>query len=109
VGAVARYLLDRAVPQPVSGFPTGILVINLTGAFALGLLYGLTERAAVPIEWRTPLGAGFLGAYTTFSTWTVDSWRLIAAGELGLAALNLGGSLVLGMALAGLGLALSRL
>jgi CrcB protein len=109
-GAVARYLVDSAVLDRVPGaFPLGILVVNLTGAFLLGLLAALIiERGLLPSELRSPLLVGFLGAYTTFSTLMLDSWRLVEDGLPVLGAANLVGSMVLGIVALGAGLWLGR-
>jgi CrcB protein len=75
-GAVARFRLDSAVSSRLpSDFPLGTLMVNLTGAFALGVLIGLAASDRVAFL----LGTGFAGGYTTFSTWMVESVRL---GEL---------------------------
>ena len=82
VGATARFLLDGAVSaRASSSFPWGTLQVNLTGAFALGLL----------------VGTGLLGGYTTFSTWMFESHRLGEDGELRASVVNLLGSLILGI------------
>jgi CrcB protein len=109
-GAVARYLVDGFVGDRVgTGFPWGILVVNVSGAFAVGLLAALAlERHVLSPEVRAPVLIGFLGAYTTFSTWMLDSWRLVEAGDLPAAAANLGGSVVLGMLAVGVGLTAGR-
>ena len=100
LGAVARFLLDGRVERLYSGeFPLGTLAVNLTGAFALGLLVGLSLSSA-PLKL---LGTGLLGAYTTFSTWMLEAQRLAEDGEYGLAALNVVVSLGLGIGLAWLG------
>jgi fluoride exporter len=98
-GAVARFLVDNAVLDRFEGaFPLGIFVVNLTGAFALGLLAGLiVDRGALPSELRNPLMVGFLGAYTTFSTLMLDSFRLFEDGLPALALVNIAGSTVLGV------------
>ncbi len=98
-GAVARFLVDNAVLDRFAGaFPLGIFVVNLTGAFALGLLAGLiVDRGALPTDLRNPLMVGFLGAYTTFSTLMLDSFRLFEDGLPALAVVNIGGSMVLGV------------
>ena len=99
-GAVARFLVDAAVARRVRGaFPTGILAVNLSGAFALGVLSGIVPGD----DTHTLLAGGLLGAYTTFSTWVADSHRLWSEGRRGLAAANLAGSLVLGLAAVWLG------
>ncbi len=99
-GAVARFLLDRAITRRVRGaFPSGILAVNLSGAFALGALSGIAPGS----DTYTLLAGGLLGAYTTFSTWVADSHRLWCDGRRGLAAANLAGSLALGLAAVWLG------
>ena len=109
-GAVARYLLDARVSTLSGGaFPWGTFAVNVSGSFALGLLFALvTERAALPPEVRGPLMIGFIGAYTTFSTLMLESWRLIEDGAWLLAALNLGGSVLVGMFALVAGVALGR-
>jgi CrcB protein len=110
VGAVARYLVDGWVTR-LSGaaFPWGTLVLNVSGSLLIGALFAASvERATLPAELRGPVMIGFIGAYTTFSTFMLESWRLVEDGSLGLAALNLGGSVFLGLAAVGLGLAIGR-
>ena len=100
VGAVARFLLDGAVAARLgAAFPFGTLAVNLSGAFLLGLLVGSAASSGSD----RLLGVGLLGAYTTFSTWALESHRLGEDGEGRLAALNLIVSLVLGVAAAWLG------
>ena len=109
-GAIARYLVDGVVSDRTGGaFPWGTLVINLTGSFVLGLLFAMTaERAILPAEIRGPVMIGFLGAYTTFSTFMLESWRLVESGAWGLALVNLGGSVLLGLIAVVAGLTLGR-
>jgi fluoride exporter len=98
-GAVARFLVDNAVLDRFGGaFPLGILVVNLSGAFVLGLLAALIiDRGLLPTDLRSPLLVGFLGAYTTFSTLMLDSWRLFEDGLPVLAFINIAGSTMLGI------------
>ena len=109
-GAIARYVVDGLVTDRTGGaFPWGTLVVNLTGSFVLGLLIALsTERAVLPADIRGPLMIGFIGAYTTFSTFMLESWRLVESGSWGLAIANLGGSLMLGLVAVVAGLAVGR-
>ncbi|MGH2381358.1 MAG: fluoride efflux transporter CrcB [Candidatus Limnocylindria bacterium] len=109
-GAVARYLLDARISAATGGgFPWGTLAINVSGSFAIGLLFALvTERAALPADWRAPLMIGFLGSYTTFSTLSLESWRMIENGAWLTAGGNLLGSLALGMVAVIGGVALGR-
>lgn len=100
-GAIARQELFSAVQQRVSTrFPVGILVVNLSGAFVLGLLYGLGVARYWP-EWLAiGVQTGVIGAYTTYSTWAVDSVTLARGGTARAAVLNLAGSLTAGVLLA---------
>ncbi|KNY05374.1 fluoride efflux transporter FluC [Microbacterium sp. GCS4] len=101
VGATLRYVLDVAVGSLAGRrFPWGILAVNLTGSFALGLVTtALPEQAFL-------LGAGLLGGYTTFSTAMLDTVALWRDGERPASVFNVVGMLVLGLLAAGLGMLL---
>lgn len=100
LGALARFQVDRAVSaQWPTDFPLGTLVVNLTGSLVLGVLVG----ASLASDLLLVAGTGFLGGYTTFSTWMVESERLAEDGELRFMWLNLLGSMALGFVAAGLG------
>ena len=109
-GAVARYLVDAWVSQAAaSAFPWGTFAVNASGAFLLGLLFALaTERGVLPAEIRGPVMIGFVGAYTTFSTLMLESWRLWEDGSVALAIVNLGGSTVVGLVAVVAGLMIGR-
>ena len=109
-GAVSRYLVDDVVTRATgASFPFGTLVINLSGSFAVGILFALvTERGMLSAEIRAPVMIGFLGAYTTFSTWMLESWRLAETGTMVLAAANVAGSVVLGLFAVVAGIAVGR-
>lgn len=109
-GAIARYLVDGWVAERTGAtFPWGTLTVNLSGAFVLGLLFALSiERGALPAEIRAPVMIGFIGAYTTFSTLVLESWRLIEDGSYALGAANLVGSMMLGIVAVIAGLAAGR-
>jgi fluoride exporter len=97
LGALGRFVVDGTIAARAGReFPFGTLVVNLTGAFALGILVG----AAVGGDAYRLEGTGFLGGYTTFSTWMFESHRLGEDGELGLAGVNFVVSLVLGVLVA---------
>lgn len=105
VGAGLRYLVDRLVtPAAGARFPVGILIVNVSGSFALGVLTGL--GAAVAPGLSLALGAGLLGGYTTFSTVSVETVLLAERRRWRDAALNLFGTLALTAVAAGLGLLL---
>jgi CrcB protein len=100
LGALARFQVDRAVSvRWPSDFPLGTLAVNLTGSFVLGILVGV----ALASDALFVIGTGFLGGYTTFSTWMVESERLAEDGEVRFMWLNLLGSMALGLVAAGLG------
>ena len=105
VGAGLRYVVDRLLaPRRGMRFPVGILVVNVSGSFALGVLTGL--GAAVSPELSLVLGLGLLGGYTTFSTVSVETVLLAQRRRWRDAALNLFGTLALGAVGAGLGILL---
>lgn len=110
VGAVARYLVDgRVVHYTGATLPWGTFAINVSGSFVIGLLFALvTERSVLPAELRGPVMIGFIGSYTTFSTLTLEAWRMIEDGAWVYATVNLGGSILVGMAAVIAGVALGR-
>jgi fluoride exporter len=100
VAAIARFLVDALVSARGSGaLPVGTLVVNLSGALLLGVLAG----AAIHDDAYLLAGTATLGSYTTFSTWMFESQRLAEDGRRWVAALNVGASLVLGVAAVALG------
>ncbi len=109
-GAIARYGIDSVVTGRLgAGFPWGTLLVNASGSFALGVLFVLSQdRTDLPAEIRGPVLIGFLGAYTTFSTFMLESWRLMESGAWIAATANLGGSLAIGMAALLAGLVVGR-
>ena len=110
VGAPARYLVESYIRRRTgAGFPWGTLVVNTSGSLLLGLLTGLGLYHAFPETPRLVLGTGFCGAYTTFSTFTFETVRLIEEGALNQAFRYALGTLVVGTAAAGAGLALAAL
>jgi len=108
LGAACRYMLDYAINQRTRGvLPWGTWAVNVTGSLAFGFLVGLAMRVVVPIEVNLVLGGGFLGAYTTFSTWMYESVRLIELGAWRAAMVNLLGSVVSGGVAAILGMSVA--
>lgn len=104
-GALARFGVDALVrgAGPARGFPWGILVVNVSGSFALGALTG--AAAAMDAAVVTVLGAGLLGGYTTFSTVCVDAALLWREGNRRAAALDALGTLAIATLAAALGVA----
>ena len=110
LGAPARYLLDSAIAERVEGpFPWGTFVVNITGSFLLGLLTGLGLNHDLPRIPRVVLGVGFCGAYTTFSTFTFETVRLLEEGALAEAFRNAAGTFVAGSIAAAAGLVVAAL
>lgn len=108
VGAPARYLLDGWVQGHTSGgFPWGTFAVNMTGCLILGVLTGLGLDHDLGTTARTILGTGGIGAYTTFSTFTFETVRLAEEGALNEAVRNVTASLLVGLAAASTGLALT--
>ena len=109
-GAISRYLVDGFVTDRTAGaFPWGTLAVNLSGSFVFGLLFAMTaERAILPADIRGPVMIGFIGAYTTFSTFMLESWVLIENGSYASAVANLGGSVLLGLVAVVAGLTVGR-
>lgn len=106
-GAVGRYLVDNLVPKGRrKAFPWGTAVVNVSGSLLLGFTVG---TLAGNDTWRTIVGTGLLGGYTTFSTASVETLVLITDGRPGAALANGLGLLVACVVAASLGLALGRL
>lgn len=103
-GAVLRFVVDGLVRERIGArLPLGTALINVSGSFLLGLLTGLAQHG-VPSVLLPVLGTGLLGGFTTFSTASVETVRLIQAGRVGMAAANALVTLVLSLATAALGL-----
>jgi CrcB protein len=100
LGSVARYGIEGFVSQRTGeAFPWGTFVVNISGSFLLGLLFAiLIEGRVIAAPWlRTAATVGFVGAYTTFSTLTLETFRLIEDGSLLRAGANSLGSLAVGL------------
>ncbi|MEO8907267.1 MAG: fluoride efflux transporter CrcB [Microbacteriaceae bacterium] len=108
VGAIARFVLDGLLRTKLrTVLPLGTMIINVSGSLLLGFLTGLVLFAGTPDGWRLVLGTGFLGGYTTFSTASVETARLIQERRWLYALINGLGMLLLAVlaAAAGVGLA----
>lgn len=107
LGAACRYLLSLTI-APGAPFPLAVLLINVSGAFLLGFLAPYAAAAEMDPALRLGLATGFLGGYTTFSTWELGSSDLWLAGAALWAWVYLLGSLILGLAAAAGGAAVAR-
>jgi CrcB protein len=107
LGAGTRFVVDGLVRSRIrAALPVGTILINVTGSLLLGIIAGATLRGAPP-EIQAIAGTGFLGGYTTFSTASVETIRLIQASRPGTAALNAFGTLAATLAAATVGLLLA--
>ncbi len=99
VGAILRYLVSGWVQGWVNraNFPWGTLVVNVCGCLVMGLLAGLAERSLVSEELRALMMVGILGAFTTFSTFSNDTFLLWRAGPSGGALANVVAHIFLGL------------
>ena len=110
LGALARWGLDEWFEARSGLFPWGIFVVNISGAFLVGFLVTWMEPRFEDVTWlRTGVLVGFLGAYTTFSTFSLDTYRLLDAGHVGTALANALGTLGLGLVAVWAGIRLAQL
>jgi len=109
-GAVSRHLVDSFVNRHLGDvFPWGTFVVNVSGSFVLGALVGLfATRLDAPLWLQAGVMLGFLGAYTTFSTYTMQIYRSTSTGHLAIALANAFGSLAAGVLAVYAGVLLAR-
>lgn len=109
-GTLARYALQGWVQIRTSAvFPTGTLAVNLLGCFLLGAMGQFSlNHLSVPPEWRVALTIGFLGAFTTFSTFGWETVQMLQDGEWGKVLLYTGGSVLGGLLAVMLGIQLGN-
>ena len=110
LGANARYWLGGWAAQRFGpAFPYGTMIINVSGSLVLGFFMTMiTGRFVVDPRWRLLVAVGFLGAYTTFSTYTYESMNMILSGQIWTGFLNLFGSSILGAIAVTAGILLGR-
>jgi CrcB protein len=110
LGSVVRYWISGLAATRIGeAFPYGTFFINVTGSFVLGLLVGALAPRTGGNPWGLFLGTGFCGGYTTFSSYTVETLKLVEAGTLGAAGFYFFASPLVGLGAALAGLALGRL
>ena len=110
IGSLARYAAGTAIMTRFSGrFPLGTLIVNVTGSFLIGLIMTLlTERLDMSPQWRFLLVVGFLGGYTTFSSFEWETYSAVRQGGSWIGLVNVIGSVVLGYLAVWLGSVLVR-
>jgi CrcB protein len=110
VGTLCRYWLDGLISNLIGkSFPWGILIVNVLGCFLFGLVWPLAEeRLVISGETRTIILIGFMGSFTTFSTFTFQTAQFLRDSQWLLAAANIVAQVVLGLVFLSLGLALGN-
>jgi len=89
-GAVSRYLVSKGINMLSSGvFPYGTFAVNIIGAFLIGFLFSIFNDLVISVHYKSMITVGFLGAFTTFSTYSLESVNLLMSGEYKIAALNI--------------------
>lgn len=107
VGSAARFLVDTAISRYSRlPFPVGTVVVNVTACLLLGILTGWALRIGGAADLQAVLGAGLLGGYSTFSTASLEGYRLLRAGRFWSALTHAGGMLVLATGAGLLGLSI---
>jgi fluoride exporter len=110
VGTLARYWISGALDRWWGGtFPFGTMIVNLIGCLAIGVLFHSMERYLVDPIVRSAVLVGFLGGFTTFSSYAVQSFNLLRDGEMFLAGANIVISNIVGLFLVWVGYAVSRI
>lgn len=108
IGSLLRYGASGVFSKVGPGFPIGTLLVNLIGSFLIGLLWGISEKAAFHPIWRMFLFTGILGGFTTFSAYGLETFNLLREGKLMSAMANILLSNILGIALVIFGFLASR-
>jgi len=110
LGTLSRYWLSQWVDgRAASAFPYGTMTVNLLGCFAAGFLFQLLEHAVVSPDLQLAIFTGFLGGFTTFSAYALQTLVLTRGGMLSMAAVNVVASNVFGLAMVWIGAGVSRL
>ena len=108
-GALARYLLGNYIGSRYGfRFPYGTFVINISGCFLIGVSMALFARTTMSVYWRYLVPIGFIGAYTTFSTFEYETLRAIQDGQLVTGLMNVATSVIVGFVAVWLGDAVGR-
>ena len=108
-GAISRYAMDGWITNLFNAqFPWGTLVINILGSLVLGFVAEITTAYLINPSWRVALGIGFLGAFTTFCTFSYETVRLLQDSSFFLACINVAATLSLGLVAVYIGILIGR-
>lgn len=110
LGALSRYYFSKIISSYLGGmFPWGTLIINLSGSLLIGFFYNIFDKTIVSAELRTFISIGFIGAFTTFSTFAIENVNLFRDGEIKLGLFNIIASNALGILFALLGIFIAEI
>jgi fluoride exporter len=110
IGGTFRYLLSQLIQSKfMSTFPFGTLFVNLLGCFLIGIIFGLSEKGTVNMEWRLFLATGLLGGFTTFSAFSNESVAMLRDGQFWYAFAYIGGSVFIGLLATFVGISLIKI
>ena len=110
LGAIARYWVYNAGPFPGQKSALATFFVNAAGSLLIGVMYVLvTERAQLSSEWRSLVSIGFLGAFTTYSTYSLDALQMLQQGAISHALLYLFGTMLICLLAAYAGVLLTRI
>jgi len=109
IGAITRYGVSGwAYSFAGTSFPWGTFIVNMIGSLLIGLCAGIVEEVQFSDEIKMFVFVGLLGSFTTFSTFSYKNFQMIQEGEYGLIAANVGGSIILGLAMVFVGMMVAR-
>lgn len=109
MGGIARYLLSQLIQNKfLSTFPFGTLSVNIIGCLLIGVIFGLSERGNVTMIWRLFLVTGFLGGFTTFSSFSNETVGLIRDGQIWQAFAYIASSVIIGLLATFVGIAIIK-
>ncbi|MDQ6761664.1 MAG: fluoride efflux transporter CrcB [Bacteroidota bacterium] len=110
IGGICRYLLSIFIQNKyLSSFPFGTLSVNIIGCLLIGIVFGVSEKSLLSIEWRMFLVTGFLGGFTTFSSFSNETIGLIRDGQYWPALTYVGASVVVGLLATFIGISLIKM
>jgi len=110
MGGMFRYILSIFIhSKMVSTFPVGTMSVNILGSLLIGIVFGLSERSNLSVEWRLFLATGILGGFTTFSSFSNESLGMIREGQFLLAGSYILGSILLGLAATFIGIGIVKI
>lgn len=109
IGGIARYLISLFIQNKyLSTFPYGTLAVNIIGCFLIGLVYGLSEKGNINVEWRLFLATGVLGGFTTFSSLSNETVSMLRDGQYWHAFAYIAVSVIIGLAATFTGISLIK-